>query len=350
MTIQMPSVIKAGVGLFIPFLLIFAGCGPSNQEIMARERLANAKAVYISAKADPNVEMYAQVPLRDAGMAVEMAAKAEKFDEMDHLAYLAERKTRIAVAVAEEQVAEHEKTALMRETEQLIIETSAREQTAKRDARAANRDARASNALAIASNEQARKSNAEALSQTQKTQTANTAARESEAQAIASKERARKSNAIALSQTQKADMATAKADNLEQEIADMKGRLTERGIVLTIGDVLFATGKATLSSAADHEIYRLADFLKEHPGRNLLIEGHTDSTGTERTNLGLSLERANAVRDKLVDQDISRSRITTKGLGETTPIAGNDTTAGREQNRRVEVIILNEGVNPLTLK
>jgi OmpA-OmpF porin, OOP family len=315
MTSQMRSVIKVGVGVFIPFLLIFAGCGPSNQEIMARQRLANAKAAYAIAKANPNVEMYAQVPLKDAGRAVEMAAQAEKFDEMDHLAYLAERKTQIAVAVAEEQVAENEKIALSRETEQLIIQTSAREQTAKREARESNRGARASNAQAIASSEQARKSNAEAWSQ-----------------------------------TQKADMATAKADKLEQEIAAMKGRMTERGIVLTIGDVLFATGKATLSPAADHEIYKLADFMKEHPDRNLLIEGHTDSTGTERTNLGLSLERANAVRDKLVDREISGSRITTKGLGEEFPIAGNDTAAGREQNRRVEVIILNEGIDPLTQK
>jgi len=350
MTNQMRSVIKVGVGVFIPFLLIFAGCGPSNQEIMARQRLANAKAAYASAKANPNVEMYAQVPLKDAGRAVEMAAQAEKFDEMDHLAYLAERKTQIAVAVAEEQVAENEKIALSRETEQLIIQTSAREQTAKREARESNRDARASNAQAIASSEQARKSNAEAWSQTQKTQIANTEARESDAQARASSEQARKSDAEAWSQTQKADMATAKADKLEQEIAAMKGRMTERGIVLTIGDVLFATGKATLSPAADHEIYKLADFMKEHPDRNLLIEGHTDSTGTERTNLGLSLERANAVRDKLVDREISGSRITTKGLGEEFPIAGNDTAAGREQNRRVEVIILNEGIDPLTQK
>jgi len=353
MTNQMHSVIKVGVGLLIPFLLIFAGCGPSNQEIMARERLANAKAAYASAKANPNVETYAQVPLRDAGRAVEMASQAEEFDEMDHLAYLAERKTQIAVAVAEEQVVENEKIALSRETEQLIIQTSAREQTAKREARESNWDARASNAQAIASSEQARKSNAEAWAQTQKTQIANTEARESDAraresnaQAIASSEQARKSNVEALSQTQKAEMATAKADKLEQEITAMKGRMTERGIVLTIGDVMFATGTATLSPAADYEIYKLAAFMKEYPDRNVLIEGYTDSTGTEGTNLDLSLERANAVSNKLVDREISRSRITTRGFGEESPMAGNDTAAEREQNRRVEVIILNEGVAP----
>ena len=126
----------------------------------------------------------------------------------------------------------------------------------------------------------------------------------------------------------------------------MKGRMTERGIVLTIGDVLFATGTATLSPRADNEISRLAAFMKKYPDRNVLIEGYTDSTGTEGANLDLSLNRANAVSNKLVAQGISKGRITTKGFGEESPVASNDTAAGREQNRRVDVIILNEGVNP----
>jgi outer membrane protein OmpA-like peptidoglycan-associated protein len=97
---------------------------------------------------------------------------------------------------------------------------------------------------------------------------------------------------------------------------------------------------------ADNEINRLAAFMKKYPDRSVLIEGYTDSTGTEGTNLDLSLNRANAVSNKLVAKGISRGRITTKGFGEESPVAGNDTAAGREQNRRVDVIILNEGVNP----
>jgi outer membrane protein OmpA-like peptidoglycan-associated protein len=157
---------------------------------------------------------------------------------------------------------------------------------------------------------------------------------------------ARESNAKAWSQTRKAEKATDRADKLQQEIAALKGRMTDRGIVLTIGDVLFATGTATLSPMADNEINRLAAFMKEYPDRSVLIEGYTDSTGTEGTNLDLSLNRANAVSNKLVAKGISKSRIATKGFGEESPVAGNDTAAGREQNRRVDVIILNEGVNP----
>jgi outer membrane protein OmpA-like peptidoglycan-associated protein len=300
--------------------------------MMARDHLANAKAAYVQAKANPNVEINARIPLKDAGSAVEAASQAKEFDEMDHLAYLAERKTQIAVATAEEQMAENDKKALSRETERLIVQGRESEQRARMEARESNAEARESNAAARKSNAAARESNAEAWSRTQEAQIA--------------KMEARESNAEAWSQTQKAEKATAKADKLQQEIAAMKGRMTERGIVLTIGDVLFATGTATLSPMADNEINRLAAFMKKYPDRNVLIEGYTDSTGTEGTNLDLSLKRANAVSNELVAKEISRGRITTKGFGEESPVASNDTAAGREQNRRVDVIILNEGVNP----
>jgi len=172
-------------------------------------------------------------------------------------------------------------------------------------------------------------------------------ARESSEDARESNAEAKESNAEARSQTHKAEKATAKADMLQQEIAALKGRMTERGIVLTLDDVLFATGTATLSPLADNEISRLAAFLKKYPDRNVLIEGFTDSTGTEAANLDLSLKRANAVSTMLADKGISRSRITAKGFGEEFPVASNDTPAGREQNRRVDIVILNEGVSPL---
>ncbi len=364
MTINLRSVIKICGGLLIPFLLIFAGCGPSNQEIMARERLANAKAAYAYAKANPEVEIHAQSPLADAGRAVDLASQAKNFDEMEHLAYLAERKTQIAVAVAEKQMAENEKAALGRETEQLILQTREREQRAKMEAMASDakaRDsrerARASREQARASDAQARKSDTEAWTQSEKAQRARLSAIESDAQARISDEQARKSvaeaqksEAEALAHAQRTETAQARADKLEQEIVDMKGRVTDLGIVLTMGDVLFATGAASLSPVADNEIDKLAFFMKEYPNRNVLIEGHTDSTGTEKGNLDLSVKRANAVRDQLIARDINQSRITTRGLGQNAPVVANDTAAGRERNRRVDITILNEGVSPLTSK
>ena len=326
MTDKMHSMIKTGFGMCIPFLLTFAGCGPSQQEMMARDHLANAKAAYAHASANPNVETNAHIPLMDAGRAVAAAEQANEYDEMDHLAYLAERKTRIAVATAEEQLAENEKKALSRQAGQMVVQGRANEQIARMEARESNEDARESNA-------EARQSNAEARAQTHKAQTA--------------KMEARESNAEALSQTHKAEKATAKSDMLQQEIDILKGRMTDRGILLTIGDVLFSTGTATLSPIADNEISRLAVFMNKYPDRQVLIEGYTDSTGPESANLDLSLQRANSVSDKLVARGISKNRITTRGFGEEYPVAGNDTAAGREQNRRVDVVILNEGFNPL---
>ncbi len=406
MTTKLRSAFKICGGLLIPLLLIFAGCGPSNQEIMAKERLANAKAAYAVAKANPDVEIHAQSPLKEAGKAVDLASEAKNFDEMEHLAYLAERKTRIAVAVAEKQMAENDKAALGQETERLIIQTREREQRARVEARASDEKARVSSEQARASDAQARKSDTEAWTQSEKAQRARVAAMESDAQARISDEKAReslaeakksdeeawtqreiaqraekeakvsaaqsrasseearasrvqarkadaqarKSDAETLAQTQRTETAHARASKLEQEIVDMKGRMTDQGIVLTIGGVLFATGTASLSPAADTEIDKLANFMKEYPNRNVLIEGHTDSTGTEGANLDLSIKRANTVRDKLIARDISQSRITTSGLGQNAPVAANDTAAGRERNRRVDIIILNEGVSPLSSK
>jgi len=114
--------------------------------------------------------------------------------------------------------------------------------------------------------------------------------------------------------------------------------------VLTIGDVLFAFGKADLSSKADRSVEKLAAFLKKYPNRNVLIEGHTDSIGSDDYNLGLSRLRSESVKGKLVADGLDLGRITTVGYGKKYPAYPNDTDANRAQNRRVEVIIMNEGV------
>ena len=111
--------------------------------------------------------------------------------------------------------------------------------------------------------------------------------------------------------------------------------------MLTLGDVLFDTGQATLKPGAVNEVVRLAQFLDENPGRSVRIEGHTDSTGSLTTNLVLSQRRAEAVADTLAAAGVPRGRIVATGLGPDFPVASNDTAAGRQQNRRVEVVIEN---------
>jgi outer membrane protein OmpA-like peptidoglycan-associated protein len=113
-----------------------------------------------------------------------------------------------------------------------------------------------------------------------------------------------------------------------------------------MGDVLFATGKSDVAPGAQRSIDKLVDFLQKNPTRNVLIEGHTDNTGSADLNLRLSQERADAVKELLVAKGISPDRISARGHGLKYPLVSNDTAAGRQQNRRVEVVVLNEGVSP----
>jgi len=128
------------------------------------------------------------------------------------------------------------------------------------------------------------------------------------------------------------------AASLEQQLKDLQARQTERGLVLTLGDVLFDTGKARLKPGAYTTIDRLAKALKEVPTRSVVIEGHTDSMGAEDYNQELSEQRALAVQSALMQRGVTGSQISTAGKGEGLPVASNDTAGGRQQNRRVEVI------------
>lgn len=137
---------------------------------------------------------------------------------------------------------------------------------------------------------------------------------------------------------QAAQVATDRAKSLERELADLKARKTDRGVVVTMGDVLFDTGKATLKSGASATIDRLATALKGDTQRRVMIEGHTDNVGSDEYNQGLSERRAASVQAALFERGVDASQISTVGKGETTPVASNDSPVGRQQNRRVELV------------
>jgi len=137
---------------------------------------------------------------------------------------------------------------------------------------------------------------------------------------------------------QQARSAEDRAKSLEQELADLKGKKTDRGIVVTMGDVLFDTGKATLKPGAYSTIDRLATVLKEDTSRRVMIEGHTDNVGSDEYNQELSERRAASVQAALFERGVDASQISTVGKGETTPVASNDSPVGRQQNRRVELV------------
>jgi outer membrane protein OmpA-like peptidoglycan-associated protein len=143
------------------------------------------------------------------------------------------------------------------------------------------------------------------------------------------------------------DLATDNAARLQAEVDALKAQPTDRGLVLTLGDVLFNTGSSTLSPGAGRNLDRLVQFLTDHPDRLVQIDGFTDSVGSDAYNLDLSQRRADAVRSVLTSRGISSARVGTQGYGKSYPVADNSDAGGRQLNRRVEVVIGNDGGAPI---
>jgi outer membrane protein OmpA-like peptidoglycan-associated protein len=164
-------------------------------------------------------------------------------------------------------------------------------------------------------------------------------------EADAAKLQAAAAQAEGSAQKSQADSARAAAElaaaDYQRQIDALQAKVTDRGLVLTLGDVLFSTGKADLKLGSTGNLNKLVVFMAKYPDRTAAIEGYTDSVGTEDYNQGLSERRADSVRSYLVGQGVDSSRLSASGKGQGSPVAGNDTAEGRQQNRRVEVIINN---------
>jgi outer membrane protein OmpA-like peptidoglycan-associated protein len=303
-----PSLLRRLVAGLVP-LAVLAGCASSDLEQAAKAQLAKAQTAYRQAQSDPSVQAHAQLQLADAQKAVQAAEQAQNPEDLQQLAYLAEKKSQTASVIGAMRKTEQDTQMMGKETQDILL------QKRERELKAARADADQARAAA-----EARARDAEAK------------AREAE-QARTQAEQARRA----------AEAEQAKTAALTKELADLKAQQTNRGLVLTVGDVLFATGRAEVAAGGMRSIDKLAEWLKKNPTRNLLIEGHTDNTGAEDFNIKLSQQRAEAVRDQLVSRGVGADRITTKGYGPKYPVVANDSAAGRQQNRRVEVVVLNEG-------
>ena len=152
------------------------------------------------------------------------------------------------------------------------------------------------------------------------------------------KQRAAEAELAAAARAEEAASAQQQAQSAQQQLAELQAKQTERGMVLTLSDVLFDTAAATLKPGAASAIDRLAKYLEQNQESRVIIEGHTDSRGSEAYNEDLSQRRAQAVADELVTRGISSDRLEVIGRGEGFPVANNGTDAGRQQNRRVEIV------------
>ena len=357
-----PTITKTRFGMGLAttamIVLFLTSCASTPQ---SPPGAADVRAKLIRLQSDTNLASRAPIEIREAEAAVRLAEIPVPNDQAlgAYRVYLADHKVEIAEAKAATRYAEHQRIALSEASEQARLRARTLEANRAQDradlarsdaARARNEAdaARASEAYAaadaarraeLARNEAERARNAAAYDAEQARRASEEARVSAEASAEYDAERARMASEEARA------MAAADADReraeLQRQIDLLQAKTTERGLVLTLGNVLFATGRADLNAGGTDSLNKLVAFLNQYPDRNIMIEGHTDNVGSDASNLALSERRAGSVHTYLLQQGVGSQRISSSGLGESQPIADNDTDAGRQQNRRVEVIIDN---------
>ena len=267
--------------------------------------LEQARAAVSATAGDPVVNQYAPVELKDATDALARAERQWADDrdvaETDHLSYLARQRAEIAANAAR-----------ARQLDASIQQAGSEADRIRLQARALEAD-------------QAR-----------------LRAQQAQAQALSAEQRAAQQQAAAQAAQAQASAAQDRVRALEAQLRDMEARQTERGLLVTLGDVLFAFNKAELTAQAAPRLDKLASFLQQFPDRRLLIEGYTDSVGSDSYNQDLSDRRAQSVRDALVQRGVNSNRITVRGYGKAYPVADNASPEGRAMNRRVEIVIADE--------
>ena len=276
---------------------LFAGCATAPQSPLLDE----ARSSYARAQADPQVTSQAALELKEAGDTLSRAIVAQTNQEdrakIDQLAYLAKQQ----VAIAEE-------TARRKTAEQALANAGVERGRIRLAARTAEAD-------------------------------------QAKQQTLAAEETNRQKSAELATANAAAERDKARLAQLESELTELNAKKTDRGMVITLGDVLFDTGRAELKPGGLSNVQKLAAFLRQYPQRKVLVEGFTDNVGSDSLNQQLSERRAESVRTGLLNMGIGSDRISTRGYGKAYPVAGNNTAGSRQLNRRIEIVLSDDSGN-----
>jgi outer membrane protein OmpA-like peptidoglycan-associated protein len=306
--------------------------------------LDQARTTFNAAQNNPQVATLAPEELKRAADSLRVAEQAATDHAatatVNHLAYMTVQRVTIANDTASSKASQAVTAGAAAERDKLLlaVRTNEADMAQQQLALSEQSNARKSNELATADANAERDQMQLALS-THETATAQQAADTAEQHlALSEQSNAQKTSELAEADAT-ASRSNARVSDLESQLKDLNAKKTDRGMVVTLGDVLFDTGKSQVLASASSNIAKLADFFKRNPQRTALIEGFTDNVGIPSANFDLSQRRADAVMTALIGMGVPADRLSTQAHGEDMPTADNDTAAGRQMNRRVEIVI-----------
>lgn len=313
---------KSIFSLTLVSMAVLAGCSTMPQSTT----LDHARTDYSNAQANQQVVTLAPLQLKDAGEALDRANAAQSSREdakvVDSLAYVAKQKIALAHETAERKNAELAVSNATAERNRVLLQARTSEaDQANQQAAIAQEDVQQLAAELDVSNAVTQQQQRSLDAKTAETNQARQQAADAQARAAQ-------------------DQASLAA--MQARLNELNAKQTARGMVITLGDVLFDTNQANLKSGGARNVQKLAEFLKQYPRHKVLIEGFTDSVGSNSANQVLSEQRASAVSMALIDLSVGRDRVNTRGYGEAYAVASNDNAAGRQLNRRVEIVLSDE--------
>jgi outer membrane protein OmpA-like peptidoglycan-associated protein len=316
----------------ILMLILLSACTAAPKKDLALERVRDELD---NLKSNTELAGYAPLALGEAERALRKAEMATGDDlYRSYLVYMADRRIQVARTMAEREQHEQTLDQLQDDHSKMLIQAS------QLEADHARMEAQEARLLVATTSEEAQRAMEEKETAQQKEAESARAAQLSAEEADQARRLADSRASEAEFARREADLASQQVTSLTRQLENLQLRETESGVVVTLGDVLFASGQAQLVEGGRSSLEEVVDLLQTEPDKKIRVEGHTDSMGDADANLLLSEQRAQAVREALISLGVASERVSALGMGEDFPIASNEDEDSRARNRRVDVILL----------